>query len=154
MRPPSISVRCPGAPLKTAVLSPTLSQANPSTCSPIIRPSTRRAGSRVDVYETLTLLQFPDACPAEDVLDAVDRVWSLQYMVSGPVCGSAGRLLPLPGAEPRAPPFTHAVLFRYGRRATADAFLDNPRTQELLGQVATGVAEGAVCLRYAVCLMF
>jgi hypothetical protein len=122
------------------------------------------------VNETLTLLRFPPGCtevcapltaggapvdtllildcsprPQEDIADTVDRVWSLQYVAPGPVCGSAGPLLPLaaPGvAVPPPPPFSHAVLFRYASRPSLDAFVSNLKVRGMLGMTAAKVAEG------------
>lgn len=75
-------------------------------------------------------------------------MWSLQYQAAGPICACAGPLSPLPGATGAAlaPPFTHAVLFRYGQEPLMRAFLANERVREMLERGAAGAAAAAATL--------
>ena len=53
-------------------------------------------------------------------------------MVAGPVCSSAGPLIPLASFPAAAPPFSHAVLFRYGQDRVMQSFLGHGCTVEIL----------------------
>lgn len=113
-----------------------------------VHPCVRsHSSSRAIVYETLTLLRFPDTASDEVVEELVNSTWSLQYVVPGPVCGSAGPLETVLGAEGSTPPFQHAVLFRYGQERSMQNFLNNQNTLSLLEEVAPKVAEGMLLIR-------
>ncbi|KAL4515734.1 hypothetical protein Ndes2437B_g07155 [Nannochloris sp. 'desiccata'] len=57
-------------------------------------PKCHALGKRTNVYETLTLLNFPATIEEDSVSAVVDEVWSLQYRAAGPICGSAGPFTP------------------------------------------------------------
>ena len=82
--------------------------------------------------------------------EAVEAVWSLQYMVpgAGVVCASAGRVLLAPPAAAASDdssnqasittsPFTHLVYFRLSNRAALDRFVSHPLFAQTL-QAALG----------------
>ena len=76
----------------------------------------------------------------EDVAQLVDGIWSLQFTAAGPICSTAGQLLPL-GPAAAAPASQNAVLFRYASQAAAERFQAQPRVQLMLG--GTGAPEGS-----------
>lgn len=54
--------------------------------------------------------------------------------------------MPLASSPASAPPFTHAVLFRYGQEKLLQTFLDNPRIAAILETTAGTAAEGVATL--------
>ena len=94
--------------------------------------------------QTLTLFSLPDTADAEQVSEVVDSAWSLQYMVRGPVCGSAGSietsLLPTSANDSQASilaAFNNAVLFRYANMDTLDGFLSHAKTKLMLDEMSS-----------------
>jgi len=94
--------------------------------------------------QTLTLFSVPGTADADLVSEVVDSAWSLQYMVRGPVCGSAGSietsLLPSPAAQDRErllAAFNNAVLFRYANRETLEGFLSHAKTKLMLDEMSS-----------------
>lgn len=79
----------------------------------------------------------------ESISEAVDQVWSLQYQVAGVLCGSAGPLISLTSYPNLEPPFSHAVLFRYGKEATRNAFLSHSLTINMLGQTTAAAGSNS-----------
>ncbi|KAL4542941.1 hypothetical protein Ndes2526B_g03625 [Nannochloris sp. 'desiccata'] len=113
-------------------------------------PKCHALGKRTNVYETLTLLNFPATIEEDSVSAVVDEVWSLQYRAAGPICGSAGPFTPLATAPTSiAPAFTHAVLFRYGEQRLLESFMSNPRIKDMLDTSAPKTARTVVTLSFS-----
>lgn len=95
----------------------------------------------VSCPQTLTLFSLPEIADAELVSEVVDSAWSLQYMVRGPVCGSAGSietsLAAQDGRERLLAAFNHALLFRYSDRGTLDGFLSHAKTKLMLDEMSS-----------------
>jgi hypothetical protein len=94
------------------------------------------------VHESLTLLAL-DGVDAEAQAEVVDKLWSMQYVVPGPVCGCAGKLVPLSAAESAPPPpASHAVLFRFPQFATQERFLNHLKVKEVIANGASLAHKG------------
>jgi hypothetical protein len=95
------------------------------------------------VYESLHLVEFEEECPLDIVSNVVDSIWSLQYVVPGPICGFAGPLQ----RSSIGSSGTHfqAVLFRYGDQNKLNTFLAAPKTQDLF-QTATHADNGGAAI--------
>lgn len=113
-------------------------------CAPGGRATTTTTRATLSCPQTLTLFSLPDTADANLVSEVVDSAWSLQYMVRGPVCGSAGSietsLLPSPAAQDRErllAAFNNAVLFRYANRETLEGFLSHAKTKLMLDEMSS-----------------
>ncbi len=113
-------------------------------CSPGRRARTTTRATLLSCPQTLTLFSVPGTADADLVSEVVDSAWSLQYMVRGPVCGSAGSietsLLPSPAAQDRErllAAFNNAVLFRYANRETLEGFLSHAKTKLMLDEMSS-----------------
>jgi hypothetical protein len=81
--------------------------------------------------------------PQETAKDYVDRVWSLQYLVSGPLCGVAGPLAGVSLASDEfkgQPNFTHAIRFRFGNLQNVDRFLCSDKTRDMVRTLSVAAA--------------
>ena len=124
-------------------LKSTRRQIGHSTTQRHTKTTTRRRTTTTAtvVHESLTLLPFQSA--SEDkAAELVDTLWSMQYLVPGPICGSAGKIVPLVGSSNIPPPTSHAVLFRYGQLAVMDTFLGHLKTKEAIRNCATLSGQG------------
>lgn len=107
------------------------------------------------VPQTLTLFSLPENSSTEQISEVVDGAWSLQYMVRGPVCGSAGSietsLLPTSvtssvneeDAKRQAllASFNNAVLFRYANMETLDGFMSHAKTKLMLDEMSSDASK-------------
>jgi hypothetical protein len=106
-----------------------------------------RAGAQsTRVSQSLTIFSLPDTATADQVSEVVDGAWSLQYMVRGPVCGSAGSIeqgfLPATGGtaankEKLLGAFNNAVLFRYANADALHGFMSHPKTKLMLDELSS-----------------
>ena len=85
----------------------------------------------------------------EMISDSVDRVWSLQYVVAGPICGSAGPLSSPPTSTSTSMPYTHGVLFRFGQESPMNAFFAHPRTRDMLASILSAGATSATTITFS-----
>ncbi|KAI8114587.1 hypothetical protein M9434_002708 [Picochlorum sp. BPE23] len=111
---------------------------------------TRRRRRRVvasadtcQVAESLTVFSLTPDLDDEQVSEVIDTCWSLQYMVRGPVCGSAGPvitgLVPSGTQSPKATSleqFNNCILFRYASEKSMQDFLNHLKTKYMLDDVA------------------
>lgn len=107
------------------------------------------------VPQTLTLFSLPVDASPEQISEVIDSAWSLQYMVRGPVCGSAGSietsLLPTSvtssvneeDAKRQAllASFNNAVLFRYANQETLNGFMSHAKTKLMLDEMSTDASK-------------
>ena len=146
------------APLVRCTPPPVSPRCTPHHSRPGRRWGVRSASSLAPVHESLTLLRLPAGGAVDEAQALLDEVWSLQYVASGPICGTAGAVTllerrgpaggsgGLAGAAERDEGGGGAlagVLFRFGRQAQRDTFFDNPATREVLGGTAAAACEGA-----------
>ena len=117
--------------------------------------SASASASTMAVPQTLTLFSLPENSSAEQISEVVDSAWSLQYMVRGPVCGSAGSietsLLPTSvtssvneeDAKRQAllASFNNAVLFRYANMETLDGFMSHAKTKLMLDEMSSDASK-------------
>jgi len=128
-----------------------------STIVPFIKqhfsPSCRRTPSPVQagpcpIFESLTLLHFKPDTAEELISDIVDRVWSVQYLVPGPIVGAAGPLKSFQGSNTTDVAFSHAVLFRFGTHALQGSFQSSSTNQDMLTQTAGAVCDSIHTINY------
>lgn len=89
------------------------------------------------VHESLCLLPFGAVEDEDAVSELVDKLWSMQYVVPGPICGCAGKIIPVPSSGGSTtpsidPPASHAVFFRYGQPEVRKRFLEHLKTKEAI----------------------
>ena len=95
------------------------------------------------VAESLTVFSLTPDLDNEHVSEVIDTCWSLQYMVRGPVCGSAGPVITgLVSAGTGShqatslEQFNNCILFRYASEKTMQDFLSHLKTKYMLDEVA------------------
>jgi hypothetical protein len=102
--------------------------------------------SMMNVAQTLTLFSLPTDSTDDQVSEVVDSAWSLQYMVRGPVCGSAGSIEQVivpsnlsddAGDRADMTAFNNCVLFRYSNKAAMEQFMSNMKTKLMLDEMST-----------------
>ena len=109
------------------------------------------------VFESLTLIPFRQHEEEECISEAVDTLWSLQYMVRGPICGSAGpilsTLLPESVAELKSntiPLVSHCLHFRYGSEQNLQSFISHMKTKLMLKEKSEELTDiGIVTCTYS-----
>ncbi|WPT11243.1 hypothetical protein PSENEW3n2_00000682 [Picochlorum sp. SENEW3] len=95
------------------------------------------------VAESLTVFSLTPDLDDEQISEVIDTCWSLQYMVRGPVCGSAGPvitgLVPSGTQSHKATSleqFNNCILFRYASEKSMQDFLNHLKTKYMLDDVA------------------
>jgi len=120
-----------------------------------VTTSASASASTMAVPQTLTLFSLPLNSSTEQISEVVDGAWSLQYMVRGPVWGSAGSietsLLPTSvtssvneeDAKRQAllASFNNAVLFRYANMETLDGFMSHAKTKLMLDEMSSDASK-------------
>lgn len=78
----------------------------------------------------------------QDISEAIDKCWSLQYMVRGPICASAGPVVTsiVPnidgGSGIPMEKMNHCIQFRYSNRETMEKFLDDFRAKNMIRDIS------------------
>lgn len=115
---------------------------------PVVTKTRRRrrivaSADTCQVAESLTVFSLTPDLDDEQVSEVIDTCWSLQYMVRGPVCGSAGPvitgLVPSGSESHKATSleqFNNCILFRYASEKAMQDFLNHLKTKYMLDDVA------------------
>jgi len=107
------------------------------------------------VSQSLTLFSLDPDYTDDQVSEVIDSTWSLQYMVRGPVCGSAGSVLmamvPKRKEDGIVKEFNNCILFRYASESAMDQFMAHGKTKYMLDEVSREkTTHGVVSLTFSV----
>lgn len=120
------------------------------------RSSSDGARERIcTVSQSLTLFSLDPDYTDDQVSEVIDSSWSLQYMVRGPVCGSAGSVLMalVPESEDNdmLKEFNNCILFRYASQSAMDQFMGHGKTKYMLDEVSReNTTRGVISLMFTV----
>lgn len=111
--------------------------------------------SMCTVSQSLTLFSLDPDYTDDQVSEVIDSTWSLQYMVRGPVCGSAGSVLmamvPKRKEDGIVKEFNNCILFRYASESAMDQFMAHGKTKYMLDEVSREkTTRGVVSLTFSV----
>jgi len=107
-----------------------------------LKPPASRDGNTCDIAESVTLMPFRGDLQEQDISEAVDKCWSLQYMVRGPICASAGPVVTsiVPnidgGSGIPMEKMNHCIQFRYSNRETMEKFLDDFKAKNMMRDIS------------------
>lgn len=107
-----------------------------------LKPSASRDGNTCEIAESVTFMPFRGDLQEQEISEAVDKCWSLQYMVRGPICASAGPVVTsiVPnidgGSGIPMEKMNHCIQFRYSNRETMEKFLDDFRAKNMIRDIS------------------
>jgi hypothetical protein len=116
------------------------------------RSSSKADSNTTTVAESLTLFSLKPEFDESQISEVIDSCWSLQYMVRGPVCGSAGPIVTAitQSNQDRMKQFNHCMYFRYASESAMEQFMGHLKTKYLLDEVSrTKTTSGVVSIQYS-----
>lgn len=108
-----------------------------------------------NVCQSLTFFSLDPEFTDNDISEVIDGTWSLQYMVRGPICGSAGPVLIaiVPGGkgeEDAVKGYNNCILFRYASDTAMDQFMSHGKTKYMLDEISREkTTRGVVSLTFS-----
>lgn len=121
-------------------------------------PQERETIPTCNVSQSLTLFSLDPEYTGEQISEVIDSTWSLQYMVRGPICGSAGPVLMamLPHTTEDADQaivqrYNNCILFRYASESAMSEFMSHGKTKYMLDEISRDkTTHGVVSLTWTV----
>lgn len=120
-----------------------------------VRSSTEGRENMCTVSQSLTLFSLDPDFTDDQISEVIDSTWSLQYMVRGPICGSAGPVLmtivPEDTEQGVVKECTNCILFRYASQSVMDQFMSHGKTKYMLDEISREkTTHGVVSLTFSV----